>query len=1005
MNYIADAILQCASSSNDTAKDILMHYGMKFRSGRYPYGSGDNPYQHEKHPKLTKSEVTESDFYDRVENLRKVKDFTWTDTDGLWGEKGKVYTGDTAIAHYMGLSTKQFRPAVDIARNAIRNQERAYAVKRREEGASLMTITKELGYDNDSSVRSLLNEETARRKSVAENQADFLKDLVDKHGFVEVGKGQEKYFDRTSRTKWDESLEILKMEGYEVYPRRFNQVTNPGQKTTFQILCPPGTEQKDVYQKVNNEKDIYFPSNEFVSRDGGQTFDPKFVYPKSMDSKRLAIRYSEDGGIDKDGLIEIRPGVADLDLGGSHYAQVRILVDGTHYIKGMAVYSDDIPEGKDIVFNTNKKKDKSLYEVLKPIKDDPKDPFGSLIKEGINDPDKPDEHDGGQSYYYDKDGNKQLSLINKRSDEGDWENWSKRLPAQFLAKQPVSLIRRQLDITENNKKLEYEDILEINNPTIKKVMLDKFADSCDKDSETLKAAALPRQAYKVILPLTTIKDDEVYAPGYTTGEKVCLVRFPHGGTFEIPYLTVNNHNKEGQSMITGNAADAVGISKKVADQLSGADFDGDTVLTIPTGGAVNIAHQPPLKGLEGFDTKEAYGGKPDANGKYPYKLMTNTQNEMGQVSNLITDMTLQGATEEDLVKAVKHSMVVIDAEKHHLDYQLSAKENDYAALKKKYQTHLTPEGKESTAASTLISRANAKVDTPQTKGSAIINPETGDKEYKLSGEMYIPTKTDKNKGTISFITKNVDKETGETSFFETIRDVKTNAVLYQGPPTRSFKETARTTKKTQMSQVRDAMDLVSPARTAEELAYANYANSMKSLARQARLEALRTPLLRYDREAAAKYADEVASLNAKLNESEKNAPLEKRAQFIANMREKEAKEKDPSLYNDNGALKKFRQKALSSARAEVGAARKSIDITPKEWEAIQNGAISDNKMKSIIKFVDDEKLKQLATPHGKAVLSEAKIAQIRNLAANGYTNEQIAKQFGISVSTVSKHLR
>lgn len=77
-----------------------------------------------------------------------------------------------------------------------------------------------------------------------------------------------------------------------------------------------------------------------------------------MDSKRLAIRYAEDGGLEKDGLVEIRRGVEDLNLGNSHYAQVRIMVDGTHYIKGMAVYSDDLPKGVDVMFNTNKTKDK-----------------------------------------------------------------------------------------------------------------------------------------------------------------------------------------------------------------------------------------------------------------------------------------------------------------------------------------------------------------------------------------------------------------------------------------------------------------------------------------------------------------------------------------------------------------------------------------------------------------------------------------------------------------------
>ena len=31
---------------NPPLEDVLMHYGIKRRSGRYPYGSGDSPYQH-----------------------------------------------------------------------------------------------------------------------------------------------------------------------------------------------------------------------------------------------------------------------------------------------------------------------------------------------------------------------------------------------------------------------------------------------------------------------------------------------------------------------------------------------------------------------------------------------------------------------------------------------------------------------------------------------------------------------------------------------------------------------------------------------------------------------------------------------------------------------------------------------------------------------------------------------------------------------------------------------
>ena len=1013
VNYVADAILDCMSEgTNEVSMDILKHIGVKFRSGRYPYGSGDNPYQHERRSKITKSDITESDFLERVLNLRKKKGYTWTDDDGIWGDKGKVYTGDTAIAHYMGLSSGQFRAALEIAKNEARNEERATAIKMTEEGYSRPAIAKELGYNSESSIRALLDEDVARRKSAAQNNADFLRDCVDKHGMVEVGDSQERYFN-ASKEKWAQSIEMLKMEGYTVYPRRFEQKTNPGKFTTLTLLCKPGTEYKDVYDKNLKPEDIYFPASEFVSRDGGETFDKKYVYPKSMDSKRLSIRYSDgsgdanDGAL-KDGVIELRRGVKDLDLGDAHYAQVRILVDDGYYMKGMAVYSDNMPDGVDVIYNSNKAPGTPMEKVLKPIKRNkdgtPKeDPFGSLIKMGINDPDDPTKTDGGQSYYYDDKGKKQLSLINKRANEGDWKEWKDKLPSQFLGKQKLVLVKKQLALTEDLKKSEYEGIMDINNPTIKKAMLEKFADSCDKAAETLSAAALPRQKYNVILPLTTIKDDEIYAPNFKDGEKVCLVRFPHAGTFEIPYLTVNNRNKEGKSTITPNAKDAVGISKKTADQLSGADFDGDTVLVIPTGGSVNITHKPTLKGLEGFDTKMAYGGKPD--GTFKKLSKDQQQNEMGKVTNLITDMTVLGAPDSELALAVKHSMVIIDAEKHGLDYQQSAKDNEYLRLKKDWQLRKTPDGRESTAASTILSRANAETNIPKRRGSGWIDPETGEKKYSESGESYIKSKENKKDGTISVIYPQYDKETGTTSYVETIKKKDTNEIVYKGPPTREFNETLRTQKATQMSQVSDARELISDRDSPIEEAYAAYANSMKKLANTARLEMINTPGLKYSKEANAAYAAQAASLDAKLNAAKKNAPLERKAQFIADTMEKEALDRDPDLRNDSKELKKFRAQALNKARSDVGAKRNPIEITPDEWEAVQKGAISDNKLREIIKYVDDEKLKQLATPHPTNVLSSADISRINNLAANGYTNEQIAEMFGISSSTVSKHLK
>ena len=478
--------------SFDEHDDVLIHYGTPRHSGRYPWGSGENPYQRT------------DDFLSRVEKLKK---------EGL---------SDTEIAKFMDLSTGQFRAQRAYANEVRRGYLADRARSLREDGLSLNEIAKEMGYNNDSSVRALLNENTAARMSKAKETADFIKKQIDEKGMIDVGAGVEKELGVSSE-KLKEALYILELEGYPTYGGRVPQATNPGKMTTLKVVCPPGTEHKEIYDagKVNSLRD-------YVSHDDGETFDPRYVYPKSMNSKRLMINYAEDGGEAKDGVIELRRGVDDLSLGKSHYAQVRILVDGSHYLKGMAVYADDLPDGVDVRFNTNKKKGTPMEKVLKPIKNDPDNPFVSLIKEGINDPDDPTEGGrGGQSYYYDKNGKKQLSLINKRAEEGDWSAWADKLPSQFLGKQSQKLIESQLDITLANRKAEFDDIKEIINPTVKKRLLQSFADDCDAASVHLKAAALPRQKYQVLLPLTSIKDNEVYAPNYADGETVALIRYPH----------------------------------------------------------------------------------------------------------------------------------------------------------------------------------------------------------------------------------------------------------------------------------------------------------------------------------------------------------------------------------------------------------------------------------------------------------------------------------------------
>lgn len=892
---------------NPIAEEILMHYGMPRRSGRYPWGSGDNPYQHS------------GDFLSRIDELK---------SQGL---------RETEIAEHLGLTTTQLRTQMSLAKDERRSLQVATAKGLREKGYSLNEIAEKMGFANDSSVRSLLNENSEARMNQARTTADFLKKMIDEKGMIDVGTGVERELG-ISREKLNQALYILEMEGYPVYGGGVPQVTNPGKQTNIKVICPPGTEHREIYDfdNVHSVKDY----DQILSEDG-QKIRPAFQYPESMDSSRLKINYAEDGGIQKDGVIEIRRGVDDLSLGDSHYAQVRIMVDGTHYLKGMAVYSDDLPDGVDVLFNTNKKAGTPMTDVLKKIKDDPDNPFGSLIKEH-----------GGQSYYIDKDGNEKLSLINKRAEEGDWGEWSDHLPSQFLSKQSITLINKQLGLATADKVAEYDEICALTNPTVKKTLLKSFADDCDSAAVHLQAAALPRQKYQVILPLTTIKDTEVYAPNYKNGEQVALIRYPHGGTFEIPVLTVNNKQPEGKKVLGNTPKDAIGINSKVAERLSGADFDGDTVMVIPTGGKIKITSTHPLKGLEGFDPKEKYG--PDSTTQ-PYKRMKNTQTEMGKVSNLITDMTLKGATEDELARAVRHSMVVIDAEKHNLDYKRSEQDNGIASLKKKYQGRVE-DGKYKEGAATLISRAKSEVSVPKRKGSPTIN-EDGSLSYKTADDLTY-----------------VDKKTGKTK--------------------------TRTQASTQMAETKDARTLSSG--TPQEEAYASYANKMKSLANQARKEMVSTGKIPYSASAKAAYQNEVDSLNAKLNVALKNAPRERQAQVIANATVAAKKQANPDM--TNAEIKKANQQALTAARAQVGAERKPVVITDREWEAIQAGAISESKLTQILNNADIDSLRQRATPRATTTLSPAKQSKIASMSASGYSTSEIAEALGISTSTVSKYL-
>ena len=977
--------------------DELFHYGTKFHSGRYPYGSGDQPFQHE------------GDFLSRVERLRK---------------EGWKETAENVKAEF-GISLEDYRNEKAWANYTRRERQVARAKNLKEKGLGDTAIGREMGI-SESSVRSLLNPKSEAKMLAAKQTADFLKAQVDSKGMIDVGKDVERELGVT-RTKMDQALYALEAEGYVVHQGRVEQPTNRGNWTTQMVLCPPGTPHKAIY-----ELDKIHTVTDYKTSDDGVTFQKKFTYPSSLDSKRLMVRYADDvgadgiKGIEKDGIIELRRGVKDLSLEGTKYAQVRILVDGTHYLKGMAVYSDDLPDGVDVVFNTNKKKDVPALgpkdnTVLKTIKNDPENPFGSIIKDA----------DKGGQYWYDdpKSGEKKLGLINKKSDEGDWSEWADALPSQFLSKQSIPLAKRQLNLAANDRYEEFNRICEINNPTIKKHLLNSFADDCDGAAVNLKAAALPGQKYHVIVPINTLKDTEVYAPDYKDGTKLALIRYPHGGTFEIPVLTVNNKNKLGQKILGKDINDAVGITSKIAEQLSGADFDGDTVMCIPTDyGNVKISRTPPLKQLVGFDPKVEYATKRGDDGEYyndrgeKVKLMTKrgTQMEMGIISNLITDMTLSGgATDDEKARAVKHSMVVIDAEKHKLDYKRSEIENDIASLKRKYQRTVREDGtiKEG-GASTIISKAKSEYRVDKRRGQATIDPETGEKSYKLAKAddlYYVDSTRDKTTGIVTLRTsagKKLTYDSNDPVAVEKYRPVRKfnedGTVSYTNKDGDiSYRVLKRQQNSTKMAEAKDARELVSAAQHPMEMLYADYANSMKSLANQARKEMVNTGKIARNPSATKTYQAEVDSLMARLNEAEKNSIRERQAARLTNAEIKAKQAANPDM--DKSDIRKESQKAMSKYRQEVGAISRrdrNIKISDREWEAIQAGAISENKLKRILANADIDELRQRATPRDSKTISTAKATRIRNMSATGnYTIAEIANQLGLSTSTVQKYLK
>jgi hypothetical protein len=965
--------------------DDLEHYGTPRHSGRYPWGSGENPYQGD-------------------ENFQKF----------LTRERKKGLT-NTQIAKKMGISTTKLRAKIDIAGENATKWRDSMIFKLHDKGYNNSAISRQLQIP-DTTVGNVLRRENQHKISSVRAVADTLKEAIKDQKYIDVGHGSEVYM-RSSKDKMRHAVALLEEEGYEVQLHYQTQM-GTGKPTTIKVLCKKGTPWSEVEQ-AKREAKIDFPNYHFEDRDYQNPH--KLETPVSVDSKRIQVVFGDqklpDGtyGKDRDGLIELRRGCEDLNLGRNHYAQVRIAVDGTHYLKGVAVYNDNLPKGIDIRYNVSKpstmplKSDnKEVETVFKRMKPDPvtNNPFGASINQNDTGEGK-NQLKFIQVHYKGKDGKEHLSALNIVNEQGTWDEWSRNLPSQFLSKQTIPLATKQLKLDARMRHDDFDEIMSISNAAVRKNLLNSFADNCDSAACHLKAAALPRQATHLIVPFPDMKENEIYAPNYDNGERVALIRFPHAGRFEIAELTVNNNFRHAKEVIGSGGEDnvkndAVGIHPKVAEKLSGADFDGDTVLVIPNNDG-SIKTHPSLKQLDGFADELRVRYKRDPNSGVRHMTAQEKGMQMGLVSNLITDMTLMGAPASEIARAVRHSMVVIDAEKHDLDWRRSLRDNNIEQLFLRYQN------RKQGGASTLISRSTSpqeinelkagqrRID-PATGKSRVfyIDPKTGERLFTETGRLKSRQKMievkDDNGNPI------IDPKTGRHKKVPVL-DENGKAVWEKVPA----KETSQKMYFRKDGSVRtDAMELSSG--TKMEKVYGEYANDMKALANRARLEASHIRLDHINPVARKLYSEEIHDLDIALGIAKKNAPLERKAQSLASRLFAMKKADNPELEYDKDKKKKAQAQCLEEARYRVGAKKTNIDITDKQWEAIQAGAISGTKLEDILKNTDIDKLKKRALPRTPKGISPAKLATARMRIKNGYTAKEVANSLGVSLDALYRAL-
>ena len=449
------------------SNDILVHYGTPHgpsgepHSGRYEWGSGKR--------------YKEGSYNDHMDFLARYNQYK---------KEGKT---EKQIADAFGLTIKQFRTKRSAATAEREAALKTRAIRLRDHGYGPTEIGRKMGYP-ESTVRGWLKNSENLKKNKIQGVADVLEERLKRGEIIDVGPGAELELGCTATTL-STALKTLQDKGYFLDTLEIKQPLDPNKNTRIKYIAPEGTTRKMAWDNRNDIQPITAHSpNQGVSFNEAQP-------PSAIDDNRVAVLYRNEGGIERDGMIGIRPGVNDISLGGSTYAQVRILVnkDGkdAYYIKGMAFYDDSIPKGKDILIYSNKEtrysvKKQGIEGALKETKGDANNPFGATItaegqryfekKNGKYIQIEPNVYRPDNGQFKSIDGKHyDLSPVNKLRQEGDWDKYAVRLSSQFLSKQPLKLINSQLDLTYKTKMDAFNDIMSLENKMVKQRLLNDFA--------------------------------------------------------------------------------------------------------------------------------------------------------------------------------------------------------------------------------------------------------------------------------------------------------------------------------------------------------------------------------------------------------------------------------------------------------------------------------------------------------------------------------------------------